>query len=577
MKRVMIFIIATAFLWLSYGIAHSDELIFSDDFSSGTFGTRWTHRGDVSVVDERVKSVENGTYIETTQSFSENLKIELDIEKYGNSDHTCWDFAVEIRDLNESAGIIRFDYGGVDGVAIGCDPDLWCEKCGEDVSIDGSAINKGKAIFTYQDGTVGFSFENDDGDIIDAGSVYAGNYASSKIRIYLAAHSDTPRYVDNVKVYSIDDQGLPHTPWQMHPGLGIIPFGFEAPYYGWEGEYDFAVIPFEDDTGWEPAPDPDIIAYYQVPSTLCDTMDCRWGAEFTYFQTFVDVPTNYNLTEFSITFSGIDDGVEVTIFNSDYPDGEVIGYLFLGESGKIDLTSHVKSGENNRVVVTHTDDCCYHSYLDVAQIAIKGVPNQPPEAICQDVTVPMEPGVCSADASVDDGSFDPDGDEITLDQEPPSPYDLGDTDVTLTVTDGKGASDTCDATVTVIDEEAPVISSVTASPNKFWPPNHKMVPVTVTASVSDICDPEPVCLITEVASNEPVNGLGDGNTAPDWVITGGLTVKLRAERSGKGNGRIYTITVECADSSGNSSTDTATVTVPHDKGKGNNKNKKKKK
>ena len=88
----------------------------------------------------------------------------------------------------------------------------------------------------------------------------------------------------------------------------------------------------------------------------------------------------------------------------------------------------------------------------------------------------------------------------------------------------------------------------------------------VAVDTADNCDPEPFCQIISVASNEPVKGLGDSDTAPDWVITGDLTVKLRAERSGKGSGRIYTITVECADSSGNSSADTAKVTVPHDKG-----------
>jgi putative pyrroloquinoline-quinone binding quinoprotein len=198
-------------------------------------------------------------------------------------------------------------------------------------------------------------------------------------------------------------------------------------------------------------------------------------------------------------------------------------------------------------------------------------PNQPPEAICQDVTVSTEPETCNADASVDDGSNDPDGDEITLEQMPPGPYSSGDTEVTLTVTDDKGASDTCDATVTVVDEEAPIISSVTANPNKLWPPNHKMVPVVLAVDATDNCDSEPICQIISVASNEPVNGLEDGNTAPDWVFSGDLTVKLRAESFGTGSGRIYTITVECADSSGNSSTDTATVTVPHDKGKKNNK------
>ena len=61
---------------------------------------------------------------------------------------------------------------------------------------------------------------------------------------------------------------------------------------------------------------------------------------------------------------------------------------------------------------------------------------------------------------------------------------------------------------------------------------------------------------------------GDGNTAPDWEITGPLTVDLRAERAGGGDGRVYTITVECSDASGNKSWTTVEVKVPHNKGKG---------
>ena len=127
----------------------------------------------------------------------------------------------------------------------------------------------------------------------------------------------------------------------------------------------------------------------------------------------------------------------------------------------------------------------------------------------------------------------------------------------------------------IVDEEGPDISSVTANPNKLWPSNHKMMPVVIEVDAMDNYDS--VCQIVLVESNESVNGLGDGDTAPDWVITGGLTVQLRAEGSGTGNGRIYTITVECEDPSGNSSTDTAKVTVPHDKGKKDIQNKKIKK
>jgi hypothetical protein len=63
------------------------------------------------------------------------------------------------------------------------------------------------------------------------------------------------------------------------------------------------------------------------------------------------------------------------------------------------------------------------------------------------------------------------------------------------------------------------------------------------------------CQIASVASNEPLDG-------QDWVITGDLTLKLRAERSNKGAGRIYTITIVCTDAAGNSSTKAVAVTVP---------------
>jgi hypothetical protein len=44
-------------------------------------------------------------------------------------------------------------------------------------------------------------------------------------------------------------------------------------------------------------------------------------------------------------------------------------------------------------------------------------------------------------------------------------------------------------------------------------------------------------------------------------------MSLRAERSGTGSGRVYTITVQCTDAAGNSTTKTVTVTVAHDQAK----------
>ena len=146
----------------------------------------------------------------------------------------------------------------------------------------------------------------------------------------------------------------------------------------------------------------------------------------------------------------------------------------------------------------------------------------------------------------------------------PGFFNLGTTPVQFSTADDSGNDAICSANVTVQDTTPPTINSVSASPNALWPPNHKMRNVTLAVSVTDVCDAAASCEITSVTSNEPVNGQGDGNTAPDWIVTGPLTLQLRSERAGPGNGRIYTIEVTCTDGSGNSSTKTVNVTVAHD-------------
>jgi hypothetical protein len=145
---------------------------------------------------------------------------------------------------------------------------------------------------------------------------------------------------------------------------------------------------------------------------------------------------------------------------------------------------------------------------------------------------------------------------------------LGSNHVAVTATDTSTNSASCSTTITVVDTTPPVIHSVKATPNVLWPPNHKMVEVSVLADVTDTCS-HTTWKITKVTSNEPASGLGDGDIASDWQITGDHKVNLRAERSGKGKGRIYTITIQAKDASGNLSLpQTVTVTVPHDQGKG---------
>jgi hypothetical protein len=151
---------------------------------------------------------------------------------------------------------------------------------------------------------------------------------------------------------------------------------------------------------------------------------------------------------------------------------------------------------------------------------------------------------------------------LTIGTNAPPFFNLGATPVLFSTTDDSSNSGSCSAPVTVVDTTAPSIADVTATPDTLWSPNHQMVPVTVSVSVTDVCSAT-TCQIVSVTSNQAVDGIGDGEAGPDWTITGALTLDVRAERAGPLTDRVYTITVECSDGSGNSSTETVTVTVPH--------------
>ncbi len=152
-----------------------------------------------------------------------------------------------------------------------------------------------------------------------------------------------------------------------------------------------------------------------------------------------------------------------------------------------------------------------------------------------------------------------------------STFPIGTTPFTCTATDTSNNSNSCSSQVVVKDTTPPVIDSVSASPNTLWPPNHKFATVLVSASAHDTCDPSPTCAVTAVSSSEPPTGGGQGNTSPDFMFTtqfmtspATLPVQLRAERDGTGNGRVYTITVNCKDASNNVSLPATTqVTVAH--------------
>ncbi len=147
-------------------------------------------------------------------------------------------------------------------------------------------------------------------------------------------------------------------------------------------------------------------------------------------------------------------------------------------------------------------------------------------------------------------------------------FSIGQHALTLQVTDGKAtASDSM--ILTIADTTAPLLTA-RADKTVLWPPHHDMVGVTIATSASDNAGRAPMVSAT-VTSNEPVDGLGDGDTAPDWTepvvdARGNVSLQLRAERAGNGNGRVYTIFITATDGAGNDTTVPVTVGVPHDPG-----------
>ena len=131
----------------------------------------------------------------------------------------------------------------------------------------------------------------------------------------------------------------------------------------------------------------------------------------------------------------------------------------------------------------------------------------------------------------------------------------------LVVSDGAGGSAGDEVSVLVQNVNAPpVCGRAQASPALLWPPNHTLMPVTITG-VTDPDSARVTTRITAVTQDEPVNGLGDGDTSPDAVLQGS-TALLRAERSGAGNGRVYRLHFTASDGDGGTCTGSVDVQVP---------------
>ena len=180
--------------------------------------------------------------------------------------------------------------------------------------------------------------------------------------------------------------------------------------------------------------------------------------------------------------------------------------------------------------------------------------------------------------AMDDIDTDP---TVTTDAPPLFPN--GRTTVTFTAADDAGNTATCTADVVISDTIPPVLEAFALAPGQIGPPRHDLKTITVpTLVATDVCDADPGIFCT-ITSDEPPNGFGDGDTPFDIVFNGvqvttqgtgsqeiatedgegTFTLQLRAERSGAGQGRTYTVSCVSVDASGNQGTgEASTVFVP---------------
>lgn len=124
-------------------------------------------------------------------------------------------------------------------------------------------------------------------------------------------------------------------------------------------------------------------------------------------------------------------------------------------------------------------------------------------------------------------------------------------------------SDNTTAASAAVTNPSPAITGASTSRKRLLLPLHQMVPVTVFYEATDGCGP--VATALSVTSDEPVRGPRQGFaglTSPDWQVIDAHHVRLRAERSLSGDGRVYTITITAIDLAGRVSTEQASVIVP---------------
>jgi hypothetical protein len=295
--------------------------------------------------------------------------------------------------------------------------------------------------------------------------------------------------------------------------------------------------------------------------------------------------------------TGHDDDGEALTFQWTQTGGPDLGPLPSGQDVSFTAPS-IGGGDPNAFVdlyfsLTVSDTCMGSIITEPINVHVANIPHTPVAVAQANPTSANEGGnTVQLDGSM---SSDPDMDPLTYSWEqtegPPVTlvYSPGDTYHTmpmfatpwvsantvlkfkLTVSDWPGSAKSAYVCVTVNNwNQPPDISGAHADVGVMWPPDHKMIQVQIVG-VTD-AQSNATIRIDSISQDEPTNGLGDGDTPVDAnpaTPHDGNNENLRAERSGRGDGRVYKIHFTASDPEtialGNSPTGVINVVVPKSK------------
>ncbi|NVJ64821.1 MAG: HYR domain-containing protein [Flavobacteriaceae bacterium] len=329
------------------------------------------------------------------------------------------------------------------------------------------------------------------------------------------------------------------TAWRMNRGGGAIQFNIGNGSLGNPIAYGEMQIPSTDDPNWESAPLDGNGDIRFVESSILST--CRAQLDFTYFETYIDIPEGATVDELTVTFAQVDDGARAYIFNSAYPNGAFDGEITINNGVPVskDYSQFAVAGERNRVVIVQFDSCPVGNNLIGANLNVNGtvVPvdnSAPPVVVTKNITASLDlNGSLTISASdVDNGSFSALAGPVTLsiDRTDFNCADLGTpVQVTLTATDTNGEASTATAMVNVVDEIGPNITAQDVTVNLDASGSATLSVNDVLVSASDAC--------------------GVQSTSVSPAVFGCADVG------------VQTVTITATDVNGNESTATAQVTV----------------